>query len=69
LCFQGCKGHLEDTIINFYDNLEEEILDRAMQMAKKSDVILCLGTTLMVTPAADIVEMAAGKLPLIICNR
>ena len=66
---QGCRGFLEDTIINFRDHLEEAVLDKAMDEASISDTILCLGTTLTVTPACDIVEMAPGKQPLIICNR
>ncbi|KAL8612722.1 hypothetical protein ACOMHN_025373 [Nucella lapillus] len=66
---KGCSGYLEDTIINFRDNLEDAGLDRALDEAGKSDIILCLGTTLMVTPACDIVEETQGKKPLIICNR
>ena len=69
LVAQGCSGFLEDTIINFCDNLEDSVLDRAMEQACQSDVILCLGTTLTVTPAASIVEQARGLRPLIICNR
>ncbi|XP_076441442.1 uncharacterized protein LOC143280612 [Babylonia areolata] len=64
----GCGGHLEDTIINFGDNLEDTGLDRALTESGKSDIILCLGTTLMVTPACDIVDEAKGVKPLI-CNR
>lgn len=66
---KGCSGYLIDTIINFRDHLEEEILSRAETEAGQSDLILCLGTTLMVTPAADLVDMAKGKQPLVICNR
>lgn len=66
---KGCRGYLMDTIINFRDNLEEEILHRAEVEACQSDLILCLGTTLTVTPAADLVDSAKGKQPLIICNR
>ncbi|KAK7495847.1 hypothetical protein BaRGS_00012837 [Batillaria attramentaria] len=66
---KACCGYLMDTIINFRDNLEEEILDRARAEAGQSDLILCLGTTLTVTPAADLVDMAKGKQPLVICNR
>ena len=60
---------LMDTIINFGDDLEEDILNRAYDAGKKSDLMLCLGTTLMVTPANSIVEMGKDPLRLVIVNR
>ena len=67
--FQKCKGFLQDTIINFRDNLEEEILTRAENEALESDLMLCLGTTLMVTPANRLVKKGKRPLRLVICNR
>lgn len=70
LCEQkDCGGYLMNTIINFSDHLEGEILYRAEMEASRSDLILCLGTTLMVTPAADLVDTEKGRRSLIICNR
>jgi len=43
---KGCKGQLCDTIINFCDDLEADILDKAFDAAKMSDLLICLGTTL-----------------------
>ena len=65
----GCKGLLKDTIINFGDTLEDEIFSNAEQHAKKNDLCLCLGTTLQVTPACELVEGGQKPLSLVICNR
>ncbi|XP_052776880.1 uncharacterized protein LOC128214445 [Mya arenaria] len=66
---KGCRGNLRDTIINFRDNLEVEILGEAEEMCASCDVMLCLGTTLMVTPACDLVKNMTSRDKLIICNR
>lgn len=66
---KGCKGFLKDTIINFGDNLEEEILNRAFEHAKQSDLMICLGSTLTVTPANELVEVIQKPGRLVICNR
>ena len=68
LLLQGCGGYLMNTIINFGDNLEDDVIDRAEQNACANDMVLCLGTSLRVFPACDFVEM--GKpVRLAICNR
>ena len=58
-----------DTIINFRDHLGETILDRARDNSSQCDMMLCLGTTLQVTPAADLVRKMKNKNRLVICNR
>ena len=58
-----------DTIINFKDLLGEDILDRAKKNSKQCDVMLCLGTTLQVTPASDLVKKMKDMRRLVICNR
>ena len=58
-----------DTIINFRDLLGETILDRAKETSRQCDMMLCLGTTLQVTPAADLVKNMKNKNRLVICNR
>lgn len=65
----GCKGFLKDTIINFGDNLEDKIFSNAEDHARKNDLCLCLGTTLRVTPACELVEGGQKPLRLVICNR
>ncbi len=66
---QNCNGYLMDTIINFRDHLEEPILDRAWKESESNDLMLCLGTTMTVTPANEMVEMGEEPLKLVICNR
>ena len=65
----GCKGYLKDSIINFRDNLEEDILTNAEMHAKKADLCLSFGTTMQVTPACDLVSMGRKPLRLVIVNR
>ena len=50
-----CRGYLKDTIINFGDLLEEEIISLAEREAKKNDLCLSLGSSMQVYPACDLV--------------
>ncbi|KAL5258575.1 hypothetical protein ACHWQZ_G009147 [Mnemiopsis leidyi] len=63
-----CGGYLLDTIINFGDDLEEDILERAEKHAAKTDLVISLGSTMSVTPANGLVtrNKTAG---LVVCNR
>ena len=65
----GCRGQLVDSIINFGDNLEENILQKAEQICSQADFVLSLGTTMQVTPACDLVLMGKEPLHLAIVNR
>ena len=69
-CDNGnCKGDLYDSIINFGENLNEYILERGEQMGYASDIMLCMGSSLRVTPACDIpkdMTFLGGK--MVICN-
>ena len=67
--FKGCKGFLRDSIINFRDLLEDNILDQATWNAQQSDLMICLGSTLTVTPANSLVEMTKQPQQIVICNR
>ena len=58
-----------DTIINFRDHLEEDILNRAYEHAENCDLMLSLGTTMTVTPANELVEIGKEPLRIVICNR
>lgn len=64
-----CGGYLMNTIINFGDYLEGPILRKAEENATNADFVLCLGSTLMVSPANDLVEMGQSPQRLVICNR
>ncbi len=65
----SCHGYLKDSIINFSDNLDQAVLDKAELEASKADLILSLGTTMQVMPACDLVLMGPSPLRLIIINR
>lgn len=49
-----CRGKLRDTILDWEDALPVEDLDRADLHAKKSDLSLCLGTSLQILPCANL---------------
>lgn len=64
-----CGGYLMNTIINFGDYLEDDVLGSAKHHAKRADLVLALGTTLQVSPANSLVEMGQKPTRLVICNR
>ena len=63
-----CKGKLHDTIINFGDDLAEDVLQRAQDHAKQCDLMLALGSTISVTPASELVGARRGG-RVVIVNR
>jgi len=63
-----CNGKLYDTIINFGESLPEKPLELGFEHAQKADLCLVLGSSLTVTPAADIPKKVAKGGRLVICN-
>ena len=65
-----CGGHLKPATISFGQALRRKDLDRAMRAALRADLVVALGSTLSVAPAASIpfVAVAAGT-PYVIVNR
>ena len=60
---------LFDSIINFGETLPESEITAAFEHAEKADVCIVLGSSLTVTPAADIpATVAKRKGKLAICN-
>ena len=49
----SCRGDLIDTIINFNESLQEKDLDMGFGHASAADLHLVMGSSLRVTPAAD----------------
>ena len=47
----GCGGQLEDSIINFGDNLNDLILDKGYSIHAQSDLAVCMGTSMRIPPA------------------
>jgi NAD-dependent SIR2 family protein deacetylase len=50
---QNCGGELYDSIINFGENLPDWEIKSGFDNAEKADLCLAMGSSLTVTPAAD----------------
>ncbi len=61
-CTAGaCRGMLRDHCLDWDDALPEDELQMAERHAAKADLCLCLGTSLVITPACDIPLRALSK--------
>lgn len=66
----ACGGLLKPATISFGQQLRAEDITRAFEAAQTSDLVVALGSTLAVTPAADIPMAAArGGAPYVIVNQ
>ncbi|MGB5169650.1 MAG: Sir2 family NAD-dependent protein deacetylase [Acidimicrobiia bacterium] len=66
----SCGGFLKPATISFGQQLRSADLTRAFQAARRADAAIALGSTLMVTPAADIpLEAARFGSCYVIVNR
>jgi NAD-dependent deacetylase len=66
----SCGGLLKPATISFGQQLRQEDLERALRGATAADLVIALGSTLSVTPAADIPLVAAERgAPYVIVNR
>ena len=50
-----CNGFLKDTIINFGESLNKDIINEGFNQGIKADLMLSLGSSLCVSPANSIV--------------
>ena len=57
---RSCGGILKSATISFGQNLVAEDLERAQRLAERCDLLLAVGSTLTVYPAAALVPLAAG---------
>jgi NAD-dependent deacetylase len=65
-----CGGFLKPATISFGQSLKADDLERALAAAKEADLVLALGSTLSVYPAASIPLTAARRgCPYVIINR
>lgn len=65
-----CGGYLKPATISFGQNLRSEDLGRAECAAKAADLVVALGSTLSVYPAANIPLLAASRgVPYVVINR
>ncbi len=66
----GCGGYLKPATISFGQSLDPVVLDRAGLAARLADLVISLGSTLSVHPAASFPLMAAARgVPYVIINR
>jgi NAD-dependent protein deacetylase/lipoamidase len=56
-----CGGRLISSVVNFGDPLPEKELMQAAEHARRSDLMLALGSSLMVNPAASLVGLAVKQ--------
>ena len=66
-----CKGRIYNSVVNFGEPLPEEELERSYVEIRKADVVLVIGSSLIVTPAADmpVVAVHENHADLIIINQ
>lgn len=65
-----CEGRLISSIVNFGDSLPEDELYESMKRSEQTDVFFVIGSSLVVTPAANMPGMAKKKgAKLIILNK
>jgi NAD-dependent deacetylase len=65
-----CGGFLKPATISFGQSLEPQALDRAQEAASRADLVVALGSTLSVYPAASFPLLAAQRgAPYVIINR
>jgi NAD-dependent deacetylase len=66
----GCGGWLKPATISFGQQLRAEDLHRAFTAADRADLVIALGSSLSVYPAAGIPKAAAERgVPLVVINR
>ena len=64
-----CGGILKSATISFGQALDPAVLDRAAMAVEAADLLLAVGSTLTVHPAAGLVPLAArAGLPIVIVN-
>jgi NAD-dependent SIR2 family protein deacetylase len=57
----NCKIPLQDSIINFGENLRGEDLQNGFKNCERADLCIAMGSSLRVTPAADMPEIVGEK--------
>jgi NAD-dependent deacetylase len=65
-----CGGYLKPATVSFGQSLDPVVLERAGEAARMADLVVALGSTLSVHPAASFPLLAAGRgIPYVIINR
>ena len=64
-----CGGILKSATVSFGQNLYPGVLDEALDLVTSADLVLAIGSSLQVYPAADVPASAARSgIPLVIVN-
>ena len=66
---EECGGLVKTATISFGQPMPEDLLRRSFQAASECDLVLALGSTLSVQPAATVASRAARLSPYIIINQ
>ena len=64
----NCRGPLSDTIINFGENLDTQVLENCYKASEKADLCLAMGSSLRVNPAAMFPKSVSEHGKLVIVN-
>jgi NAD-dependent deacetylase len=65
-----CGGFLKPATISFGQSLDPQVLERAQEAAARADLVVALGSTLSVYPAASFPLLAVQRgIPYLIINR
>jgi NAD-dependent deacetylase len=66
----ACGGRLKHATISFGQSLSPDVLMEATRLARQADLMLAIGSSLVVTPAADLPRIAKDRgARLVIINR
>ncbi len=63
-----CGGIVKPDVVLYEEALDEEVLDRSVGLLTRADVLLVMGTSLTVYPAAGLVNYYRGR-KLVLINR
>ncbi|MGH2926898.1 MAG: SIR2 family NAD-dependent protein deacylase [Solirubrobacteraceae bacterium] len=68
-CLLCRRDRMKPTVVLFGEPLPQDVLRRSFELAEDCDAMLCVGSSLVVHPAADIPWRALrGGAPVIVCN-
>lgn len=68
-CLLCRRDRLKPTVVFFGEALPQDVLRRSFELAEDCDAMLCVGSSLVVYPAADIPWRALRRgVPVIVCN-
>lgn len=51
---EGCRGRLRDTVLDWEQPLPESEGKKSVDFARRAELVVCVGTSLRIVPAADI---------------